>query len=727
MSVEELPPRFRLNRSTVDRKGRWVEVAGRIERVEPRVFQLLCFLVAERSRTVSKEELLARIWGDRPVSQQALTVSMSQLRKALGDDSTAPRFIETVPGVGYRLTAEFEPVRDQGSASLWPLSSSGGARWLTGVALLVVVLVIVLAPRIADDGPASEVRGIESERWQELQLTSHSLERPMFAAAMSPNGETLAYVDGRGLRVKRIETAEERTLAGFDVSGDLDHISWFPKSDRLAVSVTSSESSTSFSVSTASGAWQPLLDDASHPAVAPDGSRIAVVRGSLRRPEIWLIGAQGETPSILVAASGAGTPIAGSLAWSPDGRWLAFYRASRSRLDEGEIVALEVDRPGAEPRVLLADDKLRSVFSLPRFAWLRSDQFVYTLTEERPREVGMNLWSDRFDPVAGQLEGRPTQLTRWSGSHFHSLETAPVGETLGVLRSQIEEDVWIGELTLDGTGLVDPLRLTLDTRNDYAGPWLADDTLLFHSERRGQYDLYVQEVGSSEPRLLRTDPLDEFLGDITPDRSRVLFLRGDLGLPRAEWNLRLWSAPLAGGVATELGPAPTGGVLCSRTPGALCVAVEPHGRAKRIVRFDPRSDRWSSMEALEITPSVAWAEPALSEDGSVLAFPTGEFSGVELFSLVDSSRRTVTLEGLGFVEEIAWVPGQQAVYASATAGGGGARRSLIVRASLDGSWEPLIELPQRIYGLRASPSGRHLSWTVNSRESNYWLLRRHHD
>ena len=78
---------------------------GHIVEVEPQVFDVLAFLAANRERVVTKEELLDAVWGDRFVSESALTTRIKQARQAVGDDGQAQRVIQTVHGRGYRFVA----------------------------------------------------------------------------------------------------------------------------------------------------------------------------------------------------------------------------------------------------------------------------------------------------------------------------------------------------------------------------------------------------------------------------------------------------------------------------------------------------------------------------------------------------------------------------------------------------------------------------------------------
>jgi pimeloyl-ACP methyl ester carboxylesterase/DNA-binding winged helix-turn-helix (wHTH) protein len=78
---------------------------GAVVPVEPQVFDVLAHLVAHRDRVVSKEELLDEVWGDRFVSESALTSRIKAARRAVGDDGKAQAVIRTQHGRGYRFVA----------------------------------------------------------------------------------------------------------------------------------------------------------------------------------------------------------------------------------------------------------------------------------------------------------------------------------------------------------------------------------------------------------------------------------------------------------------------------------------------------------------------------------------------------------------------------------------------------------------------------------------------
>ncbi len=79
--------------------------AGKLRPVEPQVFDLLAVLLRERRRVVPKEELLDTVWGNRFVTESALTSRVKAARQAIGDDGRGQRLIRTVHGRGYQFVA----------------------------------------------------------------------------------------------------------------------------------------------------------------------------------------------------------------------------------------------------------------------------------------------------------------------------------------------------------------------------------------------------------------------------------------------------------------------------------------------------------------------------------------------------------------------------------------------------------------------------------------------
>jgi DNA-binding winged helix-turn-helix (wHTH) protein len=74
-------------------------------RLSPKAYDVLVVLVRQSGRLVTKDELLKQVWPDTSVEEGILNVHVAALRKALGDDTRPPAYIETVVRSGYRFIA----------------------------------------------------------------------------------------------------------------------------------------------------------------------------------------------------------------------------------------------------------------------------------------------------------------------------------------------------------------------------------------------------------------------------------------------------------------------------------------------------------------------------------------------------------------------------------------------------------------------------------------------
>ena len=75
-----------------------VQVSGEVLTPEPKVFELLAYLMRNPGRVVTKAELLDSLWGGEVVGESVLTRCVSCLRKLLVDDARDPTFIRTAHG-----------------------------------------------------------------------------------------------------------------------------------------------------------------------------------------------------------------------------------------------------------------------------------------------------------------------------------------------------------------------------------------------------------------------------------------------------------------------------------------------------------------------------------------------------------------------------------------------------------------------------------------------------
>ena len=100
---------FAFGEQILDVERRELRRGGEPIALEPQVFDLLVHLIRNRERVVSKDDLIANVWGGRIVSDSTVTTRINGARKAVGDDGAAQRVIRTIPRKGVRFVAE---VRD---------------------------------------------------------------------------------------------------------------------------------------------------------------------------------------------------------------------------------------------------------------------------------------------------------------------------------------------------------------------------------------------------------------------------------------------------------------------------------------------------------------------------------------------------------------------------------------------------------------------------------------
>lgn len=99
---------LRFGEFTIDLANRRLDRSGEPIELGSRYFDALCLLASQKGDLVSKDRFMAEVWKGIPVTDEALTQCIRTLRRALGDDAAAPRYIETVPKHGYQFVAEVE-------------------------------------------------------------------------------------------------------------------------------------------------------------------------------------------------------------------------------------------------------------------------------------------------------------------------------------------------------------------------------------------------------------------------------------------------------------------------------------------------------------------------------------------------------------------------------------------------------------------------------------------
>ena len=279
---------------------------GRRVPLQPQPAQVLARLVSQPGEVVSRDDLRQILWPDDTFVEvdTALNVAINKIRRALQDSATTPRFVETLPGRGYRFLADVHPVEPGGTAPATPAAAAPPTSPPLPPALVGTA---EQAPRdpVGARGRGERRRGGRGERrrggrWRTL--------------AWSAAAAGVAVVTVLAWQLVRAERPRPSQQGRFEL--------------QLPPGVTL----------TTGG--EAML------AISPDGRSVAFVGARADSgSRIYVRAVEGLGARAIPGTEGATDPT-----FSPDGRWLAFH--SRGALRKVAIA-------GGEPQVLCEVPHLR--------------------------------------------------------------------------------------------------------------------------------------------------------------------------------------------------------------------------------------------------------------------------------------------------------------------------------------------------------------------------------
>jgi Tol biopolymer transport system component/DNA-binding winged helix-turn-helix (wHTH) protein len=334
---------YQFDRFRIDTTGFRLLKDGFPVTLEPKALQLLIFLVENRGRLLEKQQLLDAVWGELSVTENALTRAITLLRRALGDDIKQPRFIETVPTLGYRFICPVEESEFEAGSSAHALSQAGSKRavefasqrWIFVAAVLLAVSAIVgiwfLRPK------QSGVASSSKSKNRIVQLTfSNGLDVfPTF----SPDGNSIAYTSDRSGKLEIY--VRQISLNGGEVQITDDggaNVEPAYSPDGQSIAYHSKIKGGIWIISSLGGTARRVTDFGSHPAWSHDGARLAFSSGDLgaimeteigSSPDssIWIVNvSDGNLQQVTRTFNSSGQELCGhsSPQWSVDDRRLVF-------------------------------------------------------------------------------------------------------------------------------------------------------------------------------------------------------------------------------------------------------------------------------------------------------------------------------------------------------------------------------------------------------------------
>jgi Tol biopolymer transport system component len=504
---------------------------------------------------------------------------INQLRKALGDDSQVPRFIETIPKRGYRLVAAIIRVEDElrgATTEAYPATVADPAgrrsprRRVGGVATVIAVAVVLAAVA----GALIAVRAPPPEpvlRITPLFTDRHSPGTFRFAskgtAAWSPDGKAVAYT----MRPSRLEEPEVHvryldapvatrltvkaegafvrawTPAGRILFNTAKGPSWFAESTGLwSVSAAGGEPELVFTFSQrTTNVMSMTRDGATLAVLGTDGDVAGVWVGTVADGKLqWYEPA----PFAIPAPSVNNFP---SLSFSPDGRqlllvWNARSRGSPVSQEDGEHAWLLPYPPDAARPPRRAFETLPTFGGTPDVAWMPDNRHVVVSTAERgaPRRLYLaDIDTGNFRALpSGPSTGLPLPYA-----------VSPGGDRIILAEVDKNYDV----VTLDvGTGAISSLLAS--PRSEGMPAWAADGSLVYYTERNGPPEIWLRDpTGADRPIATHADfppgTTRAFMApQLSPDGSRVMYVRIETNALGGSVGAHLWMSSVAGGAPVRL-------------------------------------------------------------------------------------------------------------------------------------------------------------------------------
>ncbi len=631
--------------------------ARRPKRVTPKAMAVLLVLVEQAGRVVPRETLLSTVWPDTLPTDDVLTQSVTQLRKAFGEQRGDARYIETIAKTGYRLLARVEmvvepqmeraveetvpaPSATPGTVAApvtpWPARTRAAPRspWteplIAGTVAVVLALLLLAALLLRGEGaPAPEhdaaAAGPAATTW--LPPASAN-ERPYrlitsapgfeLAPSLSPDASLVAYsatVAGRRGTVILVQTTDQSQPRQLSFPADA-------VSDR-------------------------------NPTWSPDGREIAFARQG-----------PGDDCRVLVVAAVGGDEreVARcrvddllSFDWTPDGEGLVFGSMATG---EGVAGLRVLDLVSGDWRVIDYDTSRTDLDYAPRY----SPDGRWIVFVRNPQLGG--LWRV---PAAG---GTPEPLTTGS-VEIRGWDWLPDGRAL-VFGQRVDNETRIYRLDLETREVLD-----LGIRDAQTPAVAARAGMLAFVRRNPQFGIFRisrSGAGTTPPAHLFASTGRDTQPALAPDNRHLVFTSDRAG------DFNLWWADLEEPRNPRMivGLRPSTGSMpqWSRDSARFLVhgSVEGGGPAA-IFEVEPASGRVARLPVPEGSPQQA----AYMPDTSRLLVNAQHDDGENRLTLYDRSRSP--WRGLASLQDVS--------LARVDPAGG---RVLFTRLSANGLWEADLDL-----------------------------------
>jgi Tol biopolymer transport system component/DNA-binding winged helix-turn-helix (wHTH) protein len=497
--------------------------AGVVQRLPVRLADLLLRLAVQPGQLVRRETLLDEVWERRHVNEEVLSRAIADLRQALGDDAKAPRYIETLPKLGYRLVCDVAEAGDAIAAPVLCAASAETSVPVTSVAtaataatpariprnrrtivtfLIALLLVAIVSTVWFAQKPESPPQSLTAQRLLQARPFTSDPGRELLPR-FTPDGRWVVYTrfqpetEPAHLRLRAIDGTEDRVLV------------------------------------------QDVFENYCG-SVSPDGAQLTWLRTRDGRCEVMYRALLGGASRVLAGCAAA----VGCPEWTPDGgglllegdearaglREVSFPDGASRTLTKpvGGMVDVmpRISRDGADIVFWRADGNARTLMRVARAggeATQASDGGYLAFGHAFDVDGALIAADDRFGQRAlvRVVAGKDAELLGAAGARHPDI--SPDGALVYEV-AQYDANLWRIDLR---DAAQPPQQLTRNARYD-SQPALSPDAawLAFGSNRDGREGVYLMRADGSDERKLPLDPEFRWTSPAwSPDGASLLVLR----------------------------------------------------------------------------------------------------------------------------------------------------------------------------------------------------------
>jgi Tol biopolymer transport system component/DNA-binding winged helix-turn-helix (wHTH) protein len=531
--------RYRWDDFVLDLDSYRLERAGVPLSLEPKAFNLLVLMVRRPGHLFTKQEIFDALWADTAVTDHALTRVVAQLRRVLGDDAGAARYLETVPTRGYRWirpVEPFDPPKPTEDAQPPMVAkadhTTGGRRILPGLSAAFVLGLTALGflawaeSRVPTSAALEPAVASRDPKWPVQITTNAGLD---MQPAISPHGDAIAFVSDRSggfeLLVRSLGGASAETPLTSD-GGQNVQPAWSPDGKQIAYH--SLRQGGIWVIAARGGTPKQLTTIGARPAWSPDGRRIAYQSdehgdaapngySAQAGSTIWVVDADGTNARAVTTVL---KPVGGHSApsWSHDGRFIAF--SVFDGLPDNGIWVIAMETGDVSPL-----DRGHSLYD-PVFS--TDDSSVYA--------AGADAFIVKlpFDAKTGKLSAQRTMIPIAGVPGVRGLSLSADGKRLAFAGLALDSQIWSLPIGADGSARGPATAVTSGTSRRNSLPVLSPDgkKIAYMSIRQGELpNVWVMDADGTNAIQLTSDETADHKPAWFADGRRVAYMskRGTVG------------------------------------------------------------------------------------------------------------------------------------------------------------------------------------------------------